>query len=68
MDNETKTDLGRLPLEIITPWSVFPVHPGLEHSTHLIPNITTLTSSLEGFQCSSTLFYNFLFSLLSVTL
>lgn len=39
MDNETKIDLGRLPLEIITPWSVFHMHPSLEHSTHLIPSI-----------------------------
>lgn len=65
MDNETKTDLGRLPLEIITSWSVFHTHPGLEHLTHLIPS---RTASLEHVQCFCTLFYNLMFSLLSVNL
>lgn len=41
MDIETKTDLGRPPLEIITPLSVFHMHPGLSiQPTHPKQNCT----------------------------
>lgn len=64
MDNETQTDLGCL-------WKSLPL--GLFFTCILVWSVQPTSSqaelhSVEDFQCFSTLFYNFLFSLLSVTL